>query len=496
MGDAHHSLGEFPVALEMMIAARTYFEHVGQSSRVANLTNTIAGAYADTGEYAKAIEEYHRNETLIAELDDPWLSIIYHNGIGLTWSELGDSERAVDHLETSFEISKREGNEYYASQTMGNIGKVVERFGDHDRALENYRAARSAAESIGDLNAAAIWTEAMGDVHLALGRHTEALAEFQHYRSLAVETGSQLQEVCALGSIGRAHVALGRGDEAMDHLQQALAAAEQGGFQRQVGMLTKEIGRLHATRTSARFDARRAEEHLLRAAELAIERGDRNDLWQVYAALSDLHRDERNSETALEYRSRAFEVYQDVVRVEAHLKAQQLDARHRIAAIEKRRAVELAEARAAMEIQRMEIEQTGRELGNATLQILAQAELLRDLRADLLKIARRIPPTEPAVRELRERIKRLPCESVDWERFDMQFKAVHPDFIRNLTERAPDLTATEVRVCTMLRMNLRSQDIAQIFCTTERGVEFHRANIRRKLGLKREEKLPFVLGAM
>src|SRR5207302_3044889 len=126
----------------------------------------------------------------------------------------------------------------------------------------------------------------------------------------------------------------------------------------------------------------------------------------------------------------------------------------------------------------------------------AQTELLSDLRNDLLKIARKIPATEPGVRELRERIKKLPCESVDWEKFDRQFKTVHPEFIRKLTERASDLTVTEVRICTMLRMNLKSHEMAQIFCITEAGVEFHRKNIRKKLRLEREEKLPLVLGAM
>ena len=139
---------------------------------------------------------------------------------------------------------------------------------------------------------------------------------------------------------------------------------------------------------------------------------------------------------------------------------------------------------------------TERELSNATLQLLAQTELLAELRNDLLAIARKIPPTEPAARELRERVKRLPCESVDWERFDRQFREVHPDFVRALTARAPDLTPTEVRICSMLRMNLKSHEIAQIFCTTDRGVEFHRLNIRKKLKLQREEKLPIVLGAM
>ena len=144
----------------------------------------------------------------------------------------------------------------------------------------------------------------------------------------------------------------------------------------------------------------------------------------------------------------------------------------------------------------MKAEQMERELGNATLQLLAQTELLADLRSDLLKIARKIPPTEPGARELRQRVKNLPCQSVDWEKFDRQFQSVHPEFIRRLTGRTPDMTTTEVRICTMLRMNLKSHEMAQIFCITEAGVEFHRKNIRRKLKLGREEKLPIVLGAM
>ena len=45
-------------------------------------------------------------------------------------------------------------------------------------------------------------------------------------------------------------------------------------------------------------------------------------------------------------------------------------------------------------------------------------------------------------------------------------------------------------------MNLKSHEIAGIFCISEDGVDFHRRNIRKKLQMKKEEKLPIVLGAM
>jgi DNA-binding CsgD family transcriptional regulator len=242
---------------------------------------------------------------------------------------------------------------------------------------------------------------------------------------------------------------------------------------------------------------------LLRAIDIASDCNAKPPLKQCYQWLAELCQRQGEWERAHGYTTRYYDLDRELQSIEAHKQIQRFEHSRQLSELEKRRALEQAEAEmraqnleAEKEIQRLKAEQIERELGNTTLQLLAQTELLSDLRTDLLKITRKIPPTEPVARELRDRIKRLPCESVDWDRFDRQFKAVHPDFIKKLTERAPELTATEVRICTMLRMNLRTQDIAQIFCISEGGVEFHRKNIRRKLKLGHEEKLPLVLGAM
>jgi xylulokinase len=137
-----------------------------------------------------------------------------------------------------------------------------------------------------------------------------------------------------------------------------------------------------------------------------------------------------------------------------------------------------------------------RQLAGATLQLLAQNHLLAELRRDLLRIAARIPPGDAVARELRERIRTLACRSIDWEKYDRQFGAIYPGFLYGLMERAPELTAMEVRICTMLRMKLKSREMVSLFCITEAEVRVHRRNIRRKLKLQKEESLPLVLRAM
>jgi len=147
-------------------------------------------------------------------------------------------------------------------------------------------------------------------------------------------------------------------------------------------------------------------------------------------------------------------------------------------------------------VQQLRAEVAEQQLANYTLHLLAQTELLSDLRADLLQIARKIPPTEPAARELRARVKNLPCQSIDWEKFDTQFAAAHPEFTKKLIERFPELTPMETRVCTLLRLNLKSHEIAKMFCLEERSIETHRFNIRKKLKLETKQSLSNFLNAL
>ncbi|HWF44786.1 MAG TPA: helix-turn-helix transcriptional regulator [Candidatus Kapabacteria bacterium] len=143
----------------------------------------------------------------------------------------------------------------------------------------------------------------------------------------------------------------------------------------------------------------------------------------------------------------------------------------------------------AKEMHDFRVGQLERDISASTLQLIAQTELLTELRNDLLKFVRKFPMPDGAAKELRERLKTLPCKSVDWERFDTQFKAAHPEFTKRLVDQHSTLSHTELRICTLLRMNLRSAEIARLFCLSERTVEDHRANIRKKLKMKRSEDL-------
>jgi len=491
-GQANEHLGNLPLALELSKESLKYFEQSGDVREAINASQTVANIYADLADYASSLEEHYRLESLIREHAPPKIEASFHNNFGLLWMEIGDFQRALEHLQRALEISEKHGFDILVAAAVGNIGKALFALGRPQEALQRFQRARMLSETIGYRRGVSIWSMSIGDIYRDLRELTDALSEYHRAQSIAEELGDRQNYASATGSIGMAHRELGNYTAAMDHLLQALTTAEDGGFMRQVAITCRAIGMIYANRAYEGYDPDIGETFLLRAARLHIDSGDRDHLWRAYESLTELYRDHGKLQQAFDYQRLHFQIKEEVLNLEAHIKAQRLENRRQIAEMETQRAVEQKEA----ELERLKSKQIEKQLNNTTLQLLAQTELLRDLRSDLQRIIRKIPPTEPVGRELRDRIKNLLCESVDWKKFDRQFEAAHPEFIRKLTERAADLTPTEVRVCTMVRMNLKSHEIASLFCITEEGVEFHRKNIRRKLGLRKEEKLPIVLGGM
>jgi tetratricopeptide (TPR) repeat protein/DNA-binding CsgD family transcriptional regulator len=416
--------------------------------------------------------------------------------VGQVYCDIGDYAKALEYFLSALALSEELDDDRGVTTCLSNLGNVYRDIGDYAKALEYLRLAHSLSERLGIRQAIAADTGNIGSVYHDLGQYSQALEYMQLARTAYEQLGDKKGVAGVTGNIGIVYRDMGNYDDAMEYHQMSLRLAVEIGDRTMIALVTGNIGHLIAIEVFDGYNPSYAQKLLQRAIDLTIEIGNKSLLLDPYRWLAGLYQQQGKWEQAYQYLSYYHEVKEDVQGHKVHKQAQQIEHLKQIAAMEKQRVIEQSKAKAIQEVQRMKAEQVEKELGNTTLQLLAQTELLRELRSDLQKIARKIPPSEPVARELRDRIKNLPCDAVDWKKFDAQFAIAHPEFVRNLTARAPDLTVTEVRVCTMVRMNLKSHEIASLFCITDAGVEFHRRNIRRKLQLKKVEKLPLVLGAM
>ena len=77
----------------------------------------------------------------------------------------------------------------------------------------------------------------------------------------------------------------------------------------------------------------------------------------------------------------------------------------------------------------------------------------------------------------------------DWKQFTFHFNNVHGDFTSRLTSEFNNLSSQDIRLCSYLRLNLSTKEIADLLNISVRGVEISRYRLRKKLQLDRSQNL-------
>jgi DNA-binding CsgD family transcriptional regulator len=76
-----------------------------------------------------------------------------------------------------------------------------------------------------------------------------------------------------------------------------------------------------------------------------------------------------------------------------------------------------------------------------------------------------------------------------WEEFNVYFNQVDRSFIGDLIKHHPNLTQNDIRLCTLMRINLSTKEIASLLNVSTRAVEQSRYRLKKRLDLGNEEDL-------
>jgi len=83
-----------------------------------------------------------------------------------------------------------------------------------------------------------------------------------------------------------------------------------------------------------------------------------------------------------------------------------------------------------------------------------------------------------------------------WQRFELAFNSSNNEFQKNLLDKFPKLTATELKLCIFLKLGLNTKDIATIMYQKTDSIKISRSRLRKKLQLDREQSLQVFLSAI
>ena len=130
-------------------------------------------------------------------------------------------------------------------------------------------------------------------------------------------------------------------------------------------------------------------------------------------------------------------------------------------------------------------------LSKYSLSLAQKNKLIEDVSASLQKISSRKRIDYPSkLIDLSNELEVHLKEGDEWSQFMILFEDIHPHFSQKLNEKALQiLSATEVRLALLLRLNLSSKEIAAILRITPDSVRVARYRLRKKLPLESQDDL-------
>ena len=140
-----------------------------------------------------------------------------------------------------------------------------------------------------------------------------------------------------------------------------------------------------------------------------------------------------------------------------------------------------------------ELEHKAEDLAASTMNLIRKNEILMKIDSDIEMAAEHIGTdknrTGIILTGIRQEIRENIAHDDDWQKFEQNFDIVYDEFLKRLSERFPNLTVSDKKMCAYLKMDLSSKDIAPLLNMTLRSVEMTRYRLRKKLGLSRDESL-------
>ncbi len=131
-----------------------------------------------------------------------------------------------------------------------------------------------------------------------------------------------------------------------------------------------------------------------------------------------------------------------------------------------------------------------KELTSYALNFIQKNEFLEKLQGIIKEIKRTSAKTRTlALDQLESIVKQQQNLDKNWNDFKIHFEQVHTDFLKNLKNQFPNLSANDLKVAALTRLNLTIKETSGILGISPESVKTARYRLRKKLDLEREDDL-------
>lgn len=490
--DIHHR-GDAPLAMKMNFGMLDILENASRRSdadtrQMLNIYVILGAAFSEGGMPNISLDYYMKG---LAGATDSAYSVyraMYYNNIGALYSDAGLYDKAREYIERALKINLRDNNHQEASLNYANLAEIYKLSGDLKAAQKVVQQSLDYLDSHNYPLMLANMRLQQGELYMlqkeydvAMLRYTAAQRQFDtlDYVTGNIESDIRISELYRLRE---------RPDSAIFYASRALSKAREGRYDASVSLALKELSKI-----------REAQGDFHGSVTLFKESEQLDD--SLHGAESQLRL--RNWEAlGHEIRPAGLEDRSTVpvwlyvilgVALAAVALLLWLYLRARKASTEKPAngaSVTVISPKEQELTQQLDLR--NRELTTISLEKLKMHEGLTDVCDELRTVLTELNPRDTTkrdrIRVLLGKLDQFSSGNADSE-FKQFFERVHPDFYKALSEKWPDLTPRDTRLCAFLYLGLSTKEIASLTFREIRSVESARNRLRKKLGLELSDDL-------
>lgn len=421
------------------------------------------------------------------------------NKLGFVYYNLYQPELSLEHHQKAVEIYRKQRDKRGEAETLGWLGHFYEKQGDYDQALVHQNQALELYQSLEDYEGISRIYGNIGSIYEDLNQNEQALFFFQEALAVNKLTQDRQERSVHLNNIGDTYRRTGHYEQALYYSNLALELGKELKNEYREFETYRDISLIYRDMQ----DFERAFQNLNKAYLLyrKIYREEVTSRIAYNQAIYQLN--EKESQIALLEQDKALARTNRLALMGAMVlifslgaviiskqrlkfkKDQELNRKERELA-------EIALKNAQLKEQQLtdELAHQSHQLTAHALHIIQKNKMLLELKTKLSWLKDQKP--EDITKHLHRLINKIDTNAKfdeEWEHFDQNFQKVHPDFYRQLTERFPDLTTAEMRLCALIHLNFEANDIANILGISTESLRVYRHRLRKKLQIEKGASL-------
>lgn len=474
MGELFYLQGVYDYSMAYLSEALEEFRDLGQQNEIANTMLSIGAAYQFHDLWSEALNGYRQALKIYRQIDDTLGLAETYGLLGHFYEKNASYDSAFFYQYRSLDIYKALDDAYGKAIIYDNIGSIHEDLQEFDKAYQYFTLSAKYDSVSGNMPALVNTLNNIGDTFRKRWIYDSAVFYTNYALRNALSHDLNYEVLSAYNDLAKLNRAFGKEELALVYYDSANEFS-QALFNSQIASQIANFQTLYRTRE-------KEQEIALLESQKQIEENTRKSILIGalgligFAGVFILQQRNKNKKSR-----EFFEAEQALT--EAKLKNVRLK--------EEALQTELENNRLREERLHAELESRSQELTTKALHIIQKNKLLRELKQQITEIQR-----EARHKDLMKAMKRL-CGLIDqgfrfdkdWDEFVSSFDQVHPEFFKKLKSTFQNLTAAELRLAALIRLNLNSKDMAAILAISQDSLRISRYRLRKKLALEKGESL-------